>query len=41
MEGGHIAVIASMVTLAQGGVEVSSYSASKYALNSFLTCFRQ
>lgn len=39
--GGHIAIVSSMVTLANGGVEVSSYSSSKYAISSYFNCLRQ
>lgn len=41
MENGHIAVIASVVALAHGGVDVSTYTSSKNALYSYVNSFRQ
>ncbi len=41
MQDGHIGVVASMIALISGGMDVSAYSASKYALYSFVNSFRQ
>jgi short-subunit dehydrogenase len=41
LSNGHIGIVASMTTLAHGGVDVSTYSSSKYALYSFVNCLRQ
>lgn len=41
LENGHIAVVASVVALAHGGVNVSTYTASKNALYSYVKSFRQ
>jgi short-subunit dehydrogenase len=38
---GHICVTSSMVTLANGGVNMSSYSSSKYAIKGYMNCLRQ
>jgi NAD(P)-dependent dehydrogenase (short-subunit alcohol dehydrogenase family) len=41
MENGHIAVVASVVALAHGGIDVSAYSSSKHAIYSWINSFRQ
>jgi all-trans-retinol dehydrogenase (NAD+) len=41
MEGGHIGVVASMIALVQGGVDVSTYGSTKAALYSYVNSFRQ
>jgi short-subunit dehydrogenase len=41
MENGHIAVVASIMVLVHGGVDVSAYSSTKYALHSYINCLRQ
>ena len=41
MSNSHIAVIASMTALAHGGIDVSGYSSTKYALYSYINCLRQ
>ena len=41
MENGHIAVVASVIALVNGGIDVSTYSASKNALYGFVNSFRQ
>ena len=39
--GNHIAVVASMMAIISGGVNVSSYSASKHAIYGYLCSLRQ
>ena len=41
LDNGHIAVVASIIALVNGGIDVSTYSSTKSALYSFVNCFRQ
>lgn len=41
LEGTHIAVTASMVSIISGGTNVASYSASKHAIFAYLSSMRQ
>lgn len=41
MDGGHIAVVASMIAMIQGGLDVSTYASTKAALYSYVNSFRQ
>lgn len=41
LEGSHVAVVASMVAIISGGINYSTYAASKNAMMAYLTCRRQ
>lgn len=41
LEGGHVAVVASMVAIISGGLNMSAYTASKHALFGYLSSLRQ
>lgn len=41
LDGGHIAVVASLASIIDGGPQLSSYVASKHALFGYLSCLRQ
>jgi short-subunit dehydrogenase len=41
LTGGHVAVVASMVAIILGGINYTSYGASKKAIFHYLTSLRQ